>query len=241
MNENIPNTAATPPAPRPAPARGQLRKTSVSQQIYDALRVRILTLELPPGENLSRAEIAAFYGVSQTPVRDAMLKLEEEGLLAIFPQSKTEVSRIDMKQARETQFLRMSLEIEVAKRLAAAGTPEVIRPAAALLVRQKSAHEAHDLIYFDELDRAFHRALFEAVGLENLWQVIADRSGQIDRLRQLNLPVPGKALEVLQSHAAILAAIETGDVESAEDQVRTHLSGTLRHADHIIARNPEYF
>ncbi|MBL4807931.1 MAG: GntR family transcriptional regulator [Rhodobacteraceae bacterium] len=226
---------------RPTTPRGQLRKTSVSQQIYEALRTRILSLELVPGVNLSRVEIADFYGVSQTPVRDAMLKLEEEGLLVIFPQSKTEVSRIDVAQARETQFLRMSLEIEVAKQLATYGAPDATSTARSFLERQKSAHDAQDLNYFEELDRAFHGALFEMAGLRDLWDLISERSGQIDRLRKLNLPVAGKAVEVLNAHCSILDAIQNGNVSEAESHVRMHLSGTLAQVDQIIARNPSFF
>lgn len=223
------------------PARGQLRKSSVSQQIHDALRIRILSLELAPGENLSRGEIADFYGVSQTPVRDAMLKLEKEGLLVIFPQSKTEVTKIDVTQARETQFLRISLEIEIAKQLATYGTPDATDTARAILARQKSAHDANDLNYFEEQDRAFHRALFQAANLDNLWVLVSERSGQTDRLRKLNLPVAGKAVEVIEAHSAILDAIQDGDSSEAEKQVRAHLSGTLAQVEQIMSRNPDFF
>ncbi|WP_347311822.1 GntR family transcriptional regulator [Defluviimonas sp. SAOS-178_SWC] len=221
--------------------REQIRKTSVSQQIHDALRRRILTLELAPGENLSRNEIAVYYGVSQTPVRDALMKLEEEGLIDIFPQSKTEVSRIDVAQARETQFLRMSLEIEIARRLAAAREPDRIAAASAILARQRTAHEAGDLTYFADLDRTFHRELFKAVGVGNLWELITDRSGHIDRLRKLNLPDPGKVSEILDYHERILGAIADGKPELAEKLVREHLSGTLAQVEQIVARHPEYF
>lgn len=241
MNENTLTINAMLTSANPLAPRGQLRKTSVSQQIYDALRMRVLSLELVPGENLSRAEIAGYYGVSQTPVRDAMLKLEEEGLLVIFPQSKTEVSRIDVTQARETQFLRMSLEIEVAKQLATYAVNGATDTARAILMRQKSAHDAHDLNYFEELDRDFHSALFETAGLRNLWGLISERSGQIDRLRKLNLPVTGKAAEVIESHSSILDAIQDGNVSEAENQVRAHLSGTLAQVDQIVARNPSFF
>lgn len=221
--------------------RGQVRRLSVSQQIHEALRARILSLELAPGQNLSRTEIADFYGVSQTPVRDAMMRLEEEGLLVIFPQSKTEVSRIDVAQARETQFLRLSLEVEVAKRLILAGDPARLDPVDALLGQMRRAFEAGDLQHFADLDRGFHRALFEAAGVAPLWELVTGRSGHIDRLRKLNLPDPGKASEILAYHERIVAAIRAGDAAEAEAQVRGHLTGTLAKADEISVRHPEYF
>lgn len=221
--------------------RGQVKRQSASQQIHEALRLRILSLELAPGQNLSRSEIADYYGVSQTPVRDAMMRLEEEGLLMIFPQSKTEVSKIDVAQARETQFLRMSLEIEVVKRLIEAQDPGLLAPVDDLLAQMQRAFEQGDLQRFAELDRHFHRALFEAAGVAPLWELVTGRSGHIDRLRKLNLPDPGKASEILGYHQRIVAAIRAGQAVEAEAEVRGHLTGTLAKADEISERHPEYF
>ena len=99
------------------------KRGSASAQLHDSLRDRIIQLQLAPGQYLSRNEIAAEYGVSQTPVRDALIKLEEEGLIDTFPQSKTEVSRIDIEHALETQFLRLSIELEITRNLAQAADP----------------------------------------------------------------------------------------------------------------------
>lgn len=219
----------------------KIRKISASQQIHTALRERILSLELAPGTNLSRNEIAGYYGVSQTPVRDAMIRLEEEGLLLIFPQSKTEVSRIDIAQARETQFLRMALEIEVSRRLVKAGDPAIVNDAELALSHQRLAAEKGDLSRFVEFDRSFHRSLFDAAGVSPLWTLITDRSGHIDRLRKLNLPDPGKSAEILDYHARILDAIRAGDAARAEEQLRGHLTGTLARVDAIMEKNPGFF
>ncbi|NVK35162.1 MAG: GntR family transcriptional regulator [Rhodobacteraceae bacterium] len=219
----------------------KIRKISASQQIHAALRERIIALEFIPGQNLSRAEIAEDYGVSQTPVRDAMLRLEEDGLLHIYPQSKTEVSKIDVAHARKTQFLRLSLEIEVARRLITSGSGDNLKLAEHSLLQQKQAFEADEMDNFVALDRAFHRALFEAAEVPDLWDLVTDRSGHIDRLRQLNLPDPGKAAEIIAYHQRILDAIKAGDAETAESEVRGHLTGTLSNVDNIMQRHPEFF
>jgi DNA-binding GntR family transcriptional regulator len=227
-----------------ASASGQgerLRRVSVSQQIQESLRARIVSLELAPGQGLSRSEIAAHYGVSQTPVRDALMKLEEEGLLDIYPQSKTEVSRIDVDQARETQFLRLSLELEVTRRLAQKKDPSATAAARRILGLQKEALADGDLGLFANLDRRFHASLCEAGGVGGLWALVASRSGHIDRLRNLNLPDPGKPANILHYHGLILDTIESGDTAAAETAVRDHLSGTLDAVDQIVARHPEYF
>src|SRR3546814_18467845 len=82
------------------------RKRLAAQQICDDLRERILGLELQPGTGLSRPALAEFYRVSQTPIRYAILKLEQEGLVETYPQSKNRVTRIDVAPAKETQLLR---------------------------------------------------------------------------------------------------------------------------------------
>lgn len=219
----------------------RIKRISVSQQIQNSLRARIVSLELAPGLGLSRADIAQHYGVSQTPVRDAMMKLEEEGLLTIYPQSKTEVSKIDVAHARETQFLRLSLELEVTRLLALQEDKQVLAPARQILQLQETARAEGNLALFASLDRRFHLSLFKATGNANLWQLVASRSGHIDRLRHLNLPDPGKPANILQYHRLILEGIAAGDVAATEQAVREHLSGTLQQVEQIVARNPEFF
>lgn len=225
----------------PAPPGRPIKRASASAQIHDALRERIVALEFTPGEFLSRSEIASYYGVSQTPVRDAMMRLEEEGLLIIYPQSKTVVSKIDVAHAQETQFLRLSIELEVTRRLAQAQAGGLIGRARTCLSLQRAALASGDLDEFGRLDREYHSALYEAAGVANLWAIVTARSGHIDRLRKLNLPDPGKSTSILSCHERILAAIETGDVAVAEAVVREHLSGTLAQVPKITEKYPEYF
>ena len=216
------------------------RRPLASQGIYGSLRRRIVDLRLKPGELLSRAQLATEYGVSQTPVRDAFFQLQREGLVEIFPQSRTLVAKIDVAHARETQFLRVALEIEVMKTLVARGDASATVRARQILALQGAAFEADDLERFAILDRHFHLSLCDAAGFPQLWRVISERSGHIDRLRALNLPDPGKVTGILQCHAEILTGIETGDAAAAEDAVRRHLSGTLSALPSIIGRYPEY-
>lgn len=220
---------------------GAARRIPVSEQIYQALRNHIVQLVLKPGENLNRQQIAEAYRVSQSPVRDAFLRLESEGLIEIFPQSRTVIAPIDVEHARETQFLRLGLELEVCRTLALAGDPERIAATEQVLLRQRQALDIDDLERFAQLDWEFHHSLCRAVGHPALWQLISDRSGHIDRLRQLNLPDPGKPATILDCHGRILAGIRAGDLAATEAAVREHLSGTLRAVPQITERNPQYF
>ena len=94
------------------------RSRLAAPQVFESLREAILTLELVPGAMLVRSELAGQFGVSQTPIREALLRLEEEGLVDVFPQHATLVSRIDVAAAREAHFLRRSIELEIVRTLA---------------------------------------------------------------------------------------------------------------------------
>ncbi|WP_210321208.1 GntR family transcriptional regulator [Aquibium microcysteis] len=214
---------------------------SAAGRVYSTLRAQIISLDLEPDTTLVRNDIARTFGVSQSPVREAIQRLEQEGLVISYPQSRTVVSRIDVAHARETQFLRVGTELEVARALAAAGNPALLVPTTRLLRMQKMAGDDRDIGEFTTLDRLFHLSLFEAAGVRALWHLIADRSGHIDRLRRLNLPDPGKIAQVIADHEAILSAIASGDPDAVEHAVRTHLSGTLASVQKIIEQNPHYF
>src|SRR4051794_23249006 len=97
-----------------APARSQQAAT----QVYEQLREMILSLKLTPGTALSRADLQRQFRLSSTPVRDALMRLEEAGLVEVFPQSGTIVSLIDVPLAQQAQFLRRAIEQEAVRVLA---------------------------------------------------------------------------------------------------------------------------
>lgn len=214
---------------------------SASARVYSGIRSQIISLELQPYSNLVRTEIAESFGVSQSPIREAIHRLEQEGLVVSYPQSRTVVAKIDVDHARETQFLRVSIELEVARTLAGMAQPELLRPARRVLAMQKMAGDDQDINEFTALDRLFHQSLAEPAGVVSLYHLVSSRSGHIDRLRRLNLPDPGKIISVLQHHTEILDAIEAGDLTKTEDAVRRHLGGTLAAVPQIMEQYPHYF
>jgi DNA-binding GntR family transcriptional regulator len=230
------------PAPRAASRPGARldRARQAAPQVFERLRNAIIALELPPGAPLSRAELAGQFGVSSTPVRDALMRLEEEGLVDVFPQHATVVSQIDVGRAQQAHFLRQALELEIVRLLAA-------NPDAALIVRldnaialQQRFAKAGDFEAFMAADNDFHAQLYAAAGKQDLWTLVRSRSGHIDRLRRLHLPSPGKAQNIVRHHRLITRAIEAGDADAAQRHLRTHLSGTLSELATIRSHHPEY-
>ncbi len=226
----------------PAPAKFQFDRTRhAAPQVFEHMRDQIISMILPPGTVLSRPDLAEQYGISQTPVRDALIRLGEEGLVDIFPQHATLVSPIDVAMATQAHFLRRSVELEIVRTLALQADPMLIERLRATVARQRVMLELDNLEEFTVNDQAFHRQLYEAARVPDLWTLVRRQSGHLDRLRRLHLPIPGKAAAVLRDHDAIVDAIAAADPARAETALRAHLSGTLANIDDIRARFTDYF
>ena len=216
------------------------RSRQVAVQVEEILRDRILSLELKPGQQLSRLTLRSEFGISQTPVRDALLRLQECGLVDIFPQYATRVSRIDIRHARQAQFLRLSIETEALRRLTAEAPSETADQLEEILRQQEQVANPATYDRFEELDRAFHRVLYKQAGVDLLWNLVRAQSVHLDRLRRLNLPMPGKLQSLISDHRAIAAAVREADVGRAVEAMQHHLSGTLSIVEQIRAEYPDY-
>jgi DNA-binding GntR family transcriptional regulator len=216
------------------------RDRQAAPQVFERLRGMIIALELPPGSPLSRAELAVQFGVSSTPIRDALMRLEEEGLVDVFPQYATVVSRVDVRLAQQAHFLRQALELEIVRALAVSHDEAFVAGLNETIARQQQFAKAGDFEKFMTADNEFHARLYAATDKQDIWSLVRSRSGHIDRLRRLHLPSPGKAQDIVRHHRLIAKAIEAGDPDQAQKHLRTHLSGTLSELTRIRARYPEY-
>lgn len=216
------------------------RSRQVALQIHEILRSRILAVELVPGTVLSRASLQLEFGVSQTPVRDALMRLQEEGIIEVYPQYATVVARIDIDHARQAQFLRLSIELEAVRRLTLESPETTAGELSIILDRQKTIASPETFDTFDSMDREFHRKLYERAGIMQLWASVRRQSVHLDRLRRLNLPMPGKMQTVLEDHQAIVDGIRSGEPDQATAALRKHLSGTLSIIDIISEKYPDY-
>lgn len=203
------------------------KKQSIAEQLYVYLRKQILNLSLKPGASLSKVELANFFNVSATPIRDAILRLAEDGLVDVFPQHGTRVSAIDIDSAKYAHFLRLSLEVEIARRLAVAGAPALLKELGVIVENLRLSLSRENFDVFSELDFEFHRRLFISADVEDLWLLICSKSGNMDRLRRLHLSLNGKAADILQDHIDLIAAISQHNAHAAEAVVRRNLSATL--------------
>jgi DNA-binding GntR family transcriptional regulator len=222
------------------PANRLDRDRQAAPQVFERLREQIISLEFPPGSPLSRTALAEQFGVSSTPIRDALMRLDEEGLVEVYPQHATVVSRIDIKLAQQAHFLRQSLELEIVHALALDHDARLIDELNRAIVLQRQSAKAGEFAMFMTADNDFHRQLYAGADKSELWSLVKSRSGHIDRLRRLHLPTPGKAQDIVRHHKLITEAIEAGSSVEAQRHLREHLSGTLGYLAEIRARFPEY-
>lgn len=215
------------------------RRLLIVPQIYDALRDAIVRVAVVPGQPISETEMAASFGVSRTPVREALIRLADEGLIDIYPQAGTFVSRIDLAAVREAQFVRQTLETAAAIQAASAATGSTaFQP---ILERQERAIREGDFGEFFASDEELHRKVFELAGHGATWRLVQSAKSHLDRVRQLERPAEATLLEMLRQHRAIAAAIVAGDPDAVAEFVREHASVILALAPDVASRHPDLF
>ncbi|WFE76990.1 GntR family transcriptional regulator [Roseinatronobacter sp. S2] len=209
--------------------------------IVGDLRARILSLELAPGIVLSRNALMQHYRISTTPLRDAFLRLKDDGLVDIRAQARTRVSLIDLHHATQIHFLRSSVEQTIVEDLAQAHDKHLIEQLRYMLDLQRACLDQQDLAGFRQLDLAFHQQLFTASGHDTVYHFIRRESGHIDRIRALHLPMHGKGVQILDDHTAITDALHNHDAPAARAAMRRHLSQSFVIGGTLKEQHPQYF
>ncbi|MDG4646842.1 GntR family transcriptional regulator [Roseibacterium sp. SDUM158017] len=211
-------------------------------QIHAGLRAAILSLVLPPGTRVSEAEAGARFGASRTPVREAMTRLRDEGLIVTWPSRGNFVTPFSEDGIRTAQFIREALEMAAVARIAANGlTPEADSALTEALTAQEAAMAASDATAFQAADDAFHAALAEATGLVRVRTLVEREKTALDRLRALRLHDPGHLAALHDDHRQILKALRKGKAERAQRILRTHLAGVLDVLADLKTQHAEYF
>lgn len=211
----------------------------IGPQLYRILRERIIRADLTPGARISESEVARTYSLSRQPVREAFIKLAEDGLLEVRPQRGTFVRKISPEAVMDARFVREALEAEIVRLVADAADGALVAELEDQLARQDALAETESG-RFIELDERFHRTLAEAVGKAYAWKVIEEVKAQMDRVRYLStLYFPKR--ELVAQHRAIVTAIARRDPTAASEAMRRHLRKILTDLPAIAAARPHFF
>lgn len=213
-------------------------RTSSRRAVYDELRGRIITLDLPPGSPLSENELAAALGVSRTPVRESLILLQQEGLVQVFPKVGTFVSRVDPDRVADAQFLREAVELASLDDLPDVLDPEIVAEMRENLALQQAA--AGDMERFFQLDEKFHHGLLALAGHGRTWPTVSAAKGHLDRARHLGLQEKSTQ-GFLDQHVGILDAVLGQRRDEARGLVREHLRAVFADIESVRHHSPELF
>lgn len=214
---------------------------SMANQVYEHLMQRILDMSFEPFQELSEARLAAEFGVSRTPVREALARLARRGLVDILPQRGTRVAPLSEELIAKSRFIREALERPLARLAAEKLTPEI----EALLMReialQRTFAELADDQSFLKSDDEFHALIAKAAGFETIWDDIREAKFHMDRVRRVSLLSQEHMYFIIGEHEKILGHLRAHDVAGADESMKVHLVSVMRELDLIRSRHPEFF
>jgi len=194
----------------------------IHQWVYQTLRNSIIKLVLRPAQRISENEVSEALGISRTPVREAFIRLAEDGLINITPQKRSIVSLIDMEQAREARFIRLAVEKAVLREACGTLSPADL---AALASNMRAQEDCCALQSFDRMlivDNDFHRLIFRGCRKERSWLYLKKLDYNYDRLRVMVMPV--SIGRILSEHRKIMDLITRGVADEVEETLDMHLT-----------------
>lgn len=196
-----------------------LRET-VCEALRDAIRRGILE----PGERLMEVQLAEELGISRTPVREAIRKLEQEGYVIMLPRRGTYVSSVSVHDVKEIFEIRTALESLAAVLATLRIEPDELEKLRALLTEIEGHIERKDSMEkIVETDIKFHGLLYQVSRNDRLVAIISNLMEQLARFRTLSMSYPGRLQETLKEHRAMVEAIAAGDEDAARDAAERHM------------------
>ena len=215
--------------------------SKLSDQLYGKIKADILNLRLKPGETVSIQKISDLYGGSRTPVREAIIRLEQEGLVIVRPQSGTVISPISINRVRQERFVRMALENAVADDFIKTCSDLTLNTMEHLNSILERDYARGDYATGIVRDNHFHRILFETSDNVFAFDTGMSNATHDQRLRYLTLSECGQGTNVLADHERILQAALAHDVDQLRACLTAHLSNWRRGVDELQVSCPETY
>jgi DNA-binding GntR family transcriptional regulator len=208
------------------------RPGTAKDRALDYVKTQVLTGAFPGGELISEGDIAGTLGMSRTPVREAFLRMEAEGLLRLYPQRGALVVPVSPDEVRSVIEARLVLEQFATRKVVGRGPAAraaVFERLSGALARQRDAGAAADWRAFVDADRAFHTITLDESGngiLSDFYSSLRDR--QMRMIGESSLREPDRVTTILHEHLGIAEALRNGDLPGALQAVQTHLASTVR-------------
>ncbi|MBE3599575.1 MAG: GntR family transcriptional regulator [Limnochordaceae bacterium] len=205
--------------------------------VFEALREAIISGALPPGERLMEVQLADELGVSRTPVREAIRKLEHDGFVVMIPRKGAYVADISLKDVAEIFDVRKALEALAAQLAAERASDEDLERTERVLVEYDACINQGDITRLIEVDTRFHEAIYQMAGNSRLKQMLSLLSEQVMRYRTMTLSHGPRMRRALEEHRRIVEAIAARDGEKASRLARDHIESAENALMELIARS----
>lgn len=193
------------------------------EMVFETLREAIINGRLEPGERLMEIQLAEEMGVSRTPVREAIRKLELEGFVVMIPRKGAYVAGISLKDIADVFEVRAALEALAAGLAAERITEQELDELERYLIEISELRESKDLNAIVEKDAKFHDVIYRASRNERLVQIVTHLQEQIYRFRTASLAQPGRTRNALEEHKQLVEAISERNVELAQKLAHEHI------------------
>lgn len=216
--------------------------STLQDQAYERLRRGIIFSELKPGERLVAKDLCERLQMGRTPVREAIVRLQQDRLVRTVPQSGTFVSQVDLKAAECSRFMREHMEREVAMECCAKVRPEDAAYLARIIALEEAAVRERNQRDFFTSDNLLHQAFFEIAGRRRVWDWLNAASTDLERYRWLRVETEGLAWDtIMDQHYRLRDAIVGHDPHEADFLVALHLHMMFDDKASVVTKFPEYF
>lgn len=213
---------------------------SLNDVTYNRIRKDIMNMTLEPGMNVSVQKLSERYGVSRTPVREAIVRLQQSGLVEIYPQRKTVVSKIDLERVYEEWFIRTSLESAVVDAFIRRCSELVADTMQELISKQKKYLDKEYFGEFYSKDNRFHQLIFETAGQALAWKTIENVASHYNRIRLLHGKINGVG-SIIDEHQRMVAAARKRDSEEMRKAVMEYSNNFLEQVKSMSKQYPHFF
>lgn len=213
---------------------------SLNDVTYNRIRKDIMNMILEPGMNVSVQKLSERYGVSRTPVREAIVRLQQSGLVEIYPQRKTVVSKIDLERVYEEWFIRTSLESAVVDAFIRRCSELVADTMQELISKQKKYLDKEYFGEFYSKENRFHQLIFETAGQSLAWKTIENVASHYNRIRLLHGKINGVG-SIIDEHQRMVTAARKRDTEAMHKAVIEYSNNFLEQIKSMSKQYPNFF
>lgn len=214
-------------------------KETGKEYAYRVLKNNIMSLDLKPGELLSESDLSEKLSISRTPIREVLMKLKNEHLIEVKPQSGTYVSLIDKSLINEAIFMRSILEKEVLREACNEFPDDIFTELEKNLFAQNLiVNKQGSEIEFHDLDKKFHKLIFWGCNKINIWDSIMNISTHYNRMRLLS-EMKSDKIQIIKQHEEMLQIIRNKEFDKIEEYINKHIVCPAKEWGNLIDTNEE--